>query len=338
MSKTKKRDRLSLEELEASLREEFGEDFITTADKVEDVARIPTGLVGMDRTLGGGIPRGRITEIYGPSSSSKTTLCLGIIAQAQKLGGNCVFIDAEKTFDKGWAELNGVDLKTLKLIEPTHGDQAWNVIESFIATNEVDVLVLDSIANCIPRAELDGNIGDANIGLHARLNSQAMRTVTSYFGAGENKNHRTALILINQERKAVSTGPASYGGPQNTTTGGTAIPYYATLRLELRRMSWVTRGGEDNVVGAQMRMRPIKAKITGVKPRASCLFEIDFDRGLDTAKDVLIGGIAMGFIKKKGAWFEIEGVEKPLQGEAAVKDYLRDSGLLNDFRERLLNA
>lgn len=328
----------TLEDVEALFLKERGDEFIVRGSDVEPVKRIPTGLYSIDKALGGGIPRGRMTELYGSESSSKTLLALATIAQAQKQGGVCVFIDLEKSFDAEWATKNGVDLQALRIVQPRTGEDAWDVVEKYMATSDVDVIVLDSVASAVPRAELEGDIGQANIGLQARLNAQAMRIITSYFGIGSTKNNRTALMVINQTRANVSTTP--FAGSPTTTTGGKSIPFYASLRLELRRMGYVKTG--DIAVGAMFRMRAIKAKVTGIKPYATVMFEVDFDTGLDQCKDILNYAILKGWAKKAGSWYTIseEFTEEEIkrQGESAIKEAIIEHGLLDKWRSMLMES
>lgn len=324
----------TIEDVDELFRKDRGEGYVVRGSDIKSVGRIPVGHLSIDKALGGGIPRGRITEFYGKESSSKTLLTLSIIASAQKDGGKCVFIDTEKSFDPVWARLNGVDLESLRIVQPRNGEEAWEVTERYLATGEVDVIVFDSIASAVPNAELEGSIGQANIGLAARLNAQAMRTITSYFGDGDKKNNKTALLLINQERANVSTTP--FAGAPSTTTGGRAIPYYASLRIELRKMGPVKVG--EVVSGISYRLRVIKAKVTGIKPYSTALFDVDFDYGLDSAKDILNHAIMNKWIDKAGSWYTVKETEERRQGEAAMKEYLRESGLLDKWSKLLLTG
>lgn len=329
----KKQDNPTIEDIDKMLSEEHGSDLFSFGSDKEPAGRIPTGIMSVDKMLGGGIPRGRITEIFGKESSSKTLLLLCTIAQAQKEGGKCVFVDLEKSFDPIWAKKHGVNLETLRIIEPRDGDQAWEIIESYLSTGDVDVLGVDSVAQIVPRAELEGEMSQANIGLAARLNSKAMRKITSLLGA---RNNRTALVLINQTRQNVTTGPA-YGNP-TVTSGGKAIPFYAVLRLNMARIQKITSG--NDVVGATFRIKTEKAKLTGVRPFATCMFDVDFDHGADIAKDVLVYAVAAGLCSKRGAWFSYQkdGEEIKMQGEIAMKEHMRETGLLDIWKEQLLNT
>lgn len=321
MSKKKKKgEKLSLEELEKRLLAELGDEVFLRGSDVEDLSPIPTGLMSVDKLLGGGFRRGRFTEIYGAPSSSKTLLVLAAMAEAQKQGGIAVFIDLERTFDKAWAKKNGVDIEALRYILPESGEQAWDLLEQYLASGEVDFIGLDSVAQLVPTAEMEDEMGHANIGLAARMNAKAMRRLTPRLG-------RTAVVLINQLRGNVA--PGGYG-PSETTAGGKAIPFYAAIRLRMRRIAYIESAGVK--VGGRFNIRVEKCKVTGMKPYSMVEFEVDFDTGLDFAKDILSRAINENIIKKAGAWFSIEGQEEKFQGERAIKDYLIESGMLEELK------
>lgn len=322
----KKQETLTLEELEKDLASDLGEDYFYRGKDKEILSPIPTGLPSLDRILGGGFPRGRLSEVFGSPSSSKTLLTLNAIAQAQKSGGKALYIDLEKTFDPRWAKINGVDLDELRVLEPRDGEEAYELLEKYLRTNSMDIIVLDSVAQVVPRAELEGGVADANIGLAARLNAKAMRRLISLIG-------NCALIFINQLRSNVSTGP--FAGNPDTTTGGRAIPYYASMRLNVRRVGWESRGEEK--IGATYRCRIDKCKVLGARPYSIAQFSVDFERGLDIAKDVLLHAQANEWVVKKGAWYTFDEDNK-FQGEPAAKEYLISSGLLDKWYKTILTG
>lgn len=315
MSKKKLIKRLSLAELDATDRVIRGED-------VHPVGRLKSRLKSINDLLGGGYPRGRITEIAGREGTCKTLLAMDAIVQAQANGEEVLFVDVEHTFDPEWAKINGVNLSTLRVATPDSGEEAYEIIDAYLSTGELGVIVLDSIANIIPRAELEGDYGQANVGSAPRLNAQAMRKLTDKLF----KSPNTALILINQLRGTIPQGGM---GPTETTAGGKAVPYYAGLRLRTRRVGWVRRG--DKVTGAEFSIEVVKSKITGIKDKSVASFQVDFSIGLDYPYDLLQTLLADGIVSKGGAWFTFNGLPgqelpEPLkfQGEVAVKNYLRE--------------
>jgi len=311
------------EQIQKELLEDYGDGVITTGLALDAPGIIPTGVFSVDKVLGGGIPRRRVTEIYGPPGAGKTVLTLSMIASAQKQGGRAVFIDAERTFEKPWAIKNGVDVESLVVVTPATGEDAYDILLRYLQA-QVDIIVLDSIANVVPSAELEGHIADATIGLAARLNAKAMRKATI-----ENKN--TALVLVNQTRQNVQTGP--YIANPETTTGGKAIPFYASLRLNLRRIGKVETSGSPT--GAVYRVRVEKAKTGGAEVLQVAEFQVDFGSGIDLANDILKHAMAKDIITKAGAWY-YHGEEKR-QGEAAIKEYIIQSGLLDAWREEFMH-
>ena len=310
---------IDFDQLEKELIAEYGTEVISSGANIKAPSLIPTGVFSIDKVLGGGVPQKRITEIYGPPGSAKTALTLSLIASAQQLGGRAVFIDAERTFEEPWARKNGVDVDLLTVVTPTTGEDAYHILLQYLKA-EVDIIVLDSIANVVPSAELEGHIADAHIGLAARLNAKAMRKIT-------NENKKTAVILVNQIRQNVTTGPF-HGNPE-TTTGGKAIPFYSSLRLNLRKISRIETGGE--ITGANYRVKVEKAKTGSAGIHQVAEFQVDFTDGIDIANDLLKHAMSKGLVSKAGSWFTVG--EKRLQGEAATKQYMKTEGLIDIWRK-----
>ena len=323
MARKRKTDEQSIEVIEKELLQEYGDEVISSGSRFAAPVVIPTGLISIDAILGGGLPKKRVTEIYGPPQSAKTVLALSTIASAQKQGGKAVFIDAERTFEEPWARLNGVDVDALTVVTPTTGEDAYDILLRYLHGG-ADIIVLDSIANVVPSAELESHMADANIGLAARLNAKAMRKITT-------ENKKTAVVLINQTRANVSTMP--FMGSPETTSGGKAIPFYATLRLNTRRIGKVEVGGD--ILGAVYRVRVEKAKTGGAGLFQVGEFQVDFKRGIDIANDTLKHAIAKNMVVKSGAWYAIG--DKKLQGEAAVKEFMIEEGLLEQWRNQILS-
>lgn len=281
-------------------------------EKVENVEVIPTGSISLDYALGvGGLPRGRITEIYGPESSGKTTLAIHVIAEAQKQGGICAIVDAEHAFDRFYAERLGVDVNNLWIAQPDNGEQALEIAEQLINSGAIDVLVVDSVAALTPKAEIEGEMGDKNVGLHARLMSQAMRKLT-----GAIAKTRTCCIFINQMREKIGV---SFGNPE-TTTGGNALKFYASVRIDIRSSSTIKEG--DNVIGRLTKVKVVKNKVAPPFTRAE--FDIMFGEGISRAGEIVDLGVTYGVIKKAGAWFSY-GDSKLGQGRDAVKLMLMEN-------------
>ena len=279
---------------------------------VEPIDAIPTGSVGLDEALGvGGIPRGRIVEIYGPEASGKTTLTLHVIAQAQRKNMVCAFIDAEHALDTSYACALGVDLGHLLVSQPDHGEQALDIVETLTRTGTVGVIVVDSVAALIPRAELEGEMGDAHVGLQARLMSQGMRKL-----AGLAHQTNTTIIFINQLRHKIGV---TFGSPE-TTTGGNALKYFASVRLDIRRIKSIKDG--DRVVASQTRVKVVKNKLA--PPFRTVHFEIAFGRGIDAAAELLDRAVERGLVSKSGSWYAL-GDERLGQGRAAVIEFLRSN-------------
>ena len=303
----------------AHLEKDFGSGAIMRLgdDKVQDVEAISTGSIGLDNALGiGGLPRGRITEIYGPESSGKTTLAIHVIAEAQKQGGICAIIDAEHAFDRFYAEKLGVDVNNLWIAQPDNGEQALDIAEQLINSGAIDVLVVDSVAALTPKAEIEGEMGDKNVGLHARLMSQAMRKLT-----GAISRTRTCCIFINQMREKIGV---MFGNPE-TTTGGNALKFYASVRIDIRPSSFIKDG--DTSVGRLVKVKVVKNKVA--PPFKKAEFDIMFGEGISRSGEVLDMAVNMGIVKKSGAWFSYNGA-KLGQGRDAVKRVIQDNPELMD--------
>jgi len=271
---------------------------------------IPTGSIALDLALGvGGIPRGRITEIYGPESSGKTTLCYHIIAEAQKTGGIAAFVDTEHALDPSYARKCGVDLEHLFISQPDTGEQALEITETLVRSGAVDVVVVDSVAALVPRAEIDGDMGDAHVGLQARLMSQALRKLTSAI----NRSH-TSVIFTNQLRMKIGV---MFGNPE-TTSGGRALKFYASVRLEIRRVDSIKNG--QDITGSRSRVKVVKNKVA--PPFKQAEFDIMYAEGISAAGSVLDVGVELGVVRKSGAWFYY-GEERVGQGRENAKEFLK---------------
>ncbi len=284
---------------------------------VENLPSIPTGSLGLDIALGiGGYPRGRIIEIYGPESSGKTTLAIHAIAEAQKTGGIAAFIDAEHAFDRFYAENLGVDVDNLYISQPDNGEQALEIADQLIRSGAIDIIVIDSVAALTPKAEIEGDMGDSKMGLHARLMSQALRKLTS---AIDKTN--TTVIFINQLRDKLGV---MFGNPE-TTTGGNALKFYASVRLDVRRIGQIKDG--ENVIGNRTRVKVVKNKVA--PPFRSTEFDIMFGEGVSKLGEIIDMGVEREVIKKSGSWFSY-GDTKLAQGRDAVKALLRDNDELRE--------
>lgn len=311
--------RKALEAALGRIDKDFGKGSIMCLgdEAVQDVETISTGSVTLDYALGvGGLPRGRITEIYGPEASGKTTLAIHVIAEAQKEGGVCAIIDAEHAFDRFYAEKLGVDVNNLWIAQPDNGEQALDIAEQLINSGAIDVLVIDSVAALTPKAEIEGEMGDKNVGLHARLMSQAMRKLT-----GSISRTRTCCIFINQMREKIGV---MFGNPE-TTTGGNALKFYSSVRLDVRPSSFIKDG--DTAIGRTVKVKVVKNKVAPPFMRAQ--FDIMFGEGICRAAEVLDLAVELGLVKKSGAWFSYEG-SKLGQGRDAVVRMLGDNPELFD--------
>ncbi|QJA06694.1 recombinase RecA [Thermosulfurimonas marina] len=300
----------------AQLERQFGKGAIMRlgeTDRRIEARAIPTGSLSLDIATGiGGVPRGRITEIFGAESSGKTTLALHIVAQAQKAGGVAAFIDAEHALDVHYAQKLGVKVEDLLISQPDTGEQALEIAEVLARSGGVDVIVVDSVAALVPQAELEGAMEDQQVGLQARLMSKAMRKLTSVVAKTE-----TAVIFINQTRMRI--GGFSYGGPQETTTGGMALKFYATLRMDIRRIGQVKDGQEQ--IGNRTRVKIVKNKLA--PPFREAEFEILYGEGISREGELIDLGLAMGLIEKSGSWFSYQG-ERLGQGRENVRRLLKE--------------
>ena len=295
-------------------------------DNIEEIGVIPSGSIGLNLALGvGGYPRGRIIEIYGPESSGKTTLAIHAIAEAQKAGGIAAIIDAEHAFDRFYAEKLGVDIDNLLISQPDSGEQALEVADQLIRSSAIDIIVIDSVAALTPKAELEGDMGDNKVGLQARLMSQALRKLT----ASINKTN-TTCIFINQLREKIGV---MFGSPE-TTTGGNALKFYASVRIDIRKSSAIKEG--DNVLGNQTKVKVVKNKVA--PPFRKAEFDIMFGEGISLAGEIIDLGVEAGIIKKAGAWFSYNDT-KLGQGRDAAKKLVQDNPeLLEELQDKIMDA
>lgn len=275
---------------------------------IAQVESIPTGALSLDYALGiGGVPRGRVTEIYGPESSGKTTLCLHIIAEAQKTGGLAAFIDAEHALDVNYAKRLGVDTANLLISQPDYGEQALEITDTLVRSNALDVIVIDSVAALVPRSEIEGEMGDATMAVQARLMSQALRKLT-----GAISKSKTSVIFINQLRSKIGI---MFGNPE-TTTGGNALKFYASLRLDIRRIAAIKEG--QDVIGNRTKVKIVKSKVA--PPFKEVEFDILYNEGISKTGDILDLGVNFGIVKKSGAWFSFD--EDRFQGREQFRQKL----------------
>lgn len=295
-------------------------------ERVEDIPAIPTGSLGLDIALGvGGVPRGRVVEIYGPESSGKTTLAMHCISEAQKAGGIAAIVDAEHAFDRGYAQKLGIDTENLLISQPDSGEQALEIAEHLIRSGAIDIIVIDSVAALVPRGELEGEMGDSKMGLQARLMSQALRKLT-----GAINKTKCTCIFINQLREKIGV---MFGNPE-TTTGGNALKFYASVRLDIRRIGQI-KEGTDNVTGNRTRVKVVKNKVA--PPFKVVEFDIMYGEGISKVGEILDLGVEMEIVKKSGSWFSYEN-EKLGQGRDAVKRILLDNPeLMNEIELKIRN-
>ena len=298
----------------SKIEKEYGKGSIMRMgdEQIENVDVIPTGSLNLDLALGvGGYPRGRIIEIYGPESSGKTTLAIHAIAEAQKAGGIAAFIDAEHAFDRFYAQKLGVDIDNLWISQPDNGEQALEIADQLIRSSAIDILVVDSVAALTPKKEIEGDMGDSAVGLHARLMSQALRKLTATIA-----KTNTTCIFINQLREKIGV---MFGNPE-TTTGGNALKFYASVRLDIRRVSPIKEG--DQVIGNQVRVKVVKNKVA--PPFRKAEFEITFGEGISKVGEILDLGVQYNIIQKSGSGFSYDG-QKLGQGRDAVKQLMKDN-------------
>lgn len=295
-------------------------------EKVVDLPSISTGSLGLDIALGiGGIPRGRVIEVYGPESSGKTTLTMHCIAEAQKAGGLAAFIDAEHAFDKSYAEKLGIDTENLLISQPDNGEQALEIAEHLIRSGAIDIIVIDSVAALVPKGELEGEMGDSKMGLQARLMSQALRKLT-----GTINKTGCSCIFINQLREKIGV---MFGNPE-TTTGGNALKFYSSVRLDIRRIGQIKESA-DNILGNRTRVKVVKNKVA--PPFKVVEFDIMYGQGISKAGEILDIGVELNIIKKAGSWFSYGG-EKLGQGRDSVKNLIIDNPELSDELETKIKA
>jgi recombination protein RecA len=312
----------ALETALSQIEKQFGKGSILrlgSKDAIVPVSVISTGSISLDAALGvGGLPRGRVTEIFGPESSGKTTIALQVIAEAQKKGGIAAFIDVEHALDPAYAKKLGVDIDNLLVSQPDYGEQALEITNTLTASGQIDVLVVDSVAALVPKAELEGEMGDSHMGLQARLMSQALRKLT-----GVVSRSRTCLIFINQIREKIGV---MFGNPE-TTTGGRALKFYSSIRLDIRRIAAIKDG--DAVVGNRTKVKVVKNKVAS--PFREAEFDIIYGEGISKEGDLLDLGVAQSLIEKSGSWFSYKG-ERIGQGRENSRQFLKDNG---DIRQNI---
>ncbi len=295
--------------------------------QVVNIESIPTGSLGLDIALGiSGLPKGRITEIYGPESSGKTTLAIHAIAESQKRGGIAAFIDAEHAFDRFYAESLGVDTENLLIAQPDNGEQALEITENLIRSGAIDIIVIDSVAALVPRSEIEGEMGDSKMGLQARLMSQAMRKLTSAIG-----RTNCCCIFINQLREKIGV---MFGNPE-TTTGGNALKFYASIRLDIRKSGAALKNKEGEIVGNHVKVKVVKNKLA--PPFRIAEFDIMYGEGISKVGEILDLAVDKNLIKKSGAWYSYDGV-KIAQGRDAAKGFLKDNPEVADELEATVKA
>ena len=317
----------ALEMAMSQIEKQFGKGSVMKLGefKAMEVESIPTGALSLDMALGiGGVPRGRIIEVFGPESSGKTTLALHIVAEAQKMGGDAAFIDAEHALDPVYAKKLGVDIDNLIVSQPDTGEQALEITESLVRSGALDVIVVDSVAALVPKAEIDGDMGDSHMGLQARLMSQALRKLT-----GALNKTKTVLIFINQLREKIGV---MFGNPE-TTTGGRALKFYASVRLDIRKIENIKQDGE--VKGNRVRVKVIKNKVA--PPFREAEFDVVYGEGISKAGNILDMAVNLDIIEKSGSWFSYNG-ERIGQGRENVKRYLKENPKLLEEVESKVRA
>lgn len=332
VDQTRKEKMKALEMTLGNIEKQYGKGTIMKLGDTpaENIPFIPTGSIGLDAALGvGGLPRGRVIEIYGPESSGKTTLALHAIAEAQKLGGIAAFIDAEHAFDRFYAQKLGIDIDNLLISQPDHGEQALEIVDNLIRSGAIDIIVIDSVAALTPKSEIEGEMGDSKMGLQARLMSQALRKLTANIG-----KTGSCCIFINQLREKIGV---MFGNPE-TTTGGNALKFYASVRIDIRKINQIKEGEENT--GNRVKVKVVKNKVA--PPFKKAEFDIIYGQGISKLGEIIDLGSDFGIIKKSGSWFSY-GDTKLGQGRDAVKKLLVDNPELaeeleNAIRQKLLQA
>lgn len=309
-----------------TIEKQFGKGSIMKLGEAHKttVETVSTGSLSLDLALGGGIPRGRVIEVYGPESSGKTTLTLHVIAEIQRNGGTAAFIDAEHALDPAYAKRVGVDTENLLISQPDNGEQALEIAETLVRSSAVDLVVVDSVAALVPRAEIEGDMGDSHMGLQARLMSQALRKLTGVI----NRSH-TTVIFINQIRMKIGV---MFGNPE-TTTGGNALKFYSSVRMDIRRISQIKQG--DEIVGNRTRVKVVKNKVA--PPFRQAEFDIMYNKGISKSGDIIDLAADKELIEKSGAWYAYKG-QKIAQGREAAKKYLEENPKIIDELEKQLRV
>ena len=310
----------------AQIEKQYGKGSVMKMDDTQDIKGIQsvsTGSLGLDIALGiGGLPRGRVVEIYGPESSGKTSLTLSVIAQMQKIGGTAAFIDAEHALDTQYAAKLGVNIEDLLISQPDTGEQALEITDMLVRSGSVDIVVVDSVAALTPRAEIEGDMGDSHMGLQARLMSQALRKLTSNI-----KRTNTLVIFINQLRMKIGV---MFGNPE-TTTGGNALKFYSSVRLDIRRIGAIKKG--DEVIGAETRVKVVKNKVA--PPFKKAEFDVLYGEGISLEGEIIDEGVNLDLVEKSGSWYSYKG-EKIGQGKDNARDYLKDNPEVSKEIENLI--
>ena len=312
----------------AQIEKQYGKGSIMRMDDssvVEGIQSVSTGSLGLDIALGiGGLPRGRVVEVYGPESSGKTSLTLSVIAQMQKIGGTAAFIDAEHALDTQYAAKLGVNIEELLVSQPDTGEQALEITDMLVRSGSVDMIVIDSVAALTPRAEIEGDMGDSHMGLQARLMSQALRKLTSQI-----QRTNTLVIFINQLRMKIGV---MFGNPE-TTTGGNALKFYASVRLDIRRIGAIKKG--DEVIGAETRVKVVKNKVA--PPFKKAEFDVLYGEGISLEGEIIDEGVNLDLIEKAGSWYSYKG-EKIGQGKDNAREYLKDNPEISKEIEDLIRG
>ena len=310
----------------AQIEKQYGKGSVMKMDDtqvIEGIQSVSTGSLGLDIALGiGGLPRGRVVEIYGPESSGKTSLTLSVIAEMQKIGGTAAFIDAEHALDTQYAAKLGVNIEDLLISQPDTGEQALEITDMLVRSGSVDIVVVDSVAALTPRAEIEGDMGDSHMGLQARLMSQALRKLTSNI-----KRTNTLVIFINQLRMKIGV---MFGNPE-TTTGGNALKFYSSVRLDIRRIGAIKKG--DEVIGAETRVKVVKNKVAPPFKKAEC--DVLYGEGISLEGEIIDEGVNLDLVEKSGSWYSYKG-EKIGQGKDNARDYLKDNPEVSKEIENLI--